>query len=746
MLRIVSVAIFAALAAALFLMPGVSPARLATKQIAELVREEADRLTDTGQPLTDARGGPVRAPLWKILVEAGQANEPDPDAGEDPVLKIGGARFVVDPEVFQEGEVRDPNWDFEAVRSIQRVLRAVLAEEEVPVRIAAYKKPDPEGFDLMLGVTKDSLMLRVERQGVPIAKVVRPWSPITPRSLLPPLVAIFLAILLRRPVVALFAGVWAGAALVKAPACAELGSSIGSGAELGAAIGAGAVDVFATYLRGQLFERARIEIILFVVFMLAMVGVITKAGGIRGMMNGIASLAQDARKTQIATWFMGLSVFFDDYANTILVGSTMRPLADRFRIAREKLAYIVDSTAAPVAGVSILSTWIAFEVSTFSAQLPDAGMAPSDGYAVFIQTLPYRFYCWFTLLFVAFVVFSGRDFGPMLAAERRARAGQLLREGATPLVGKAATELEADESVRPFASTALIPLSIFILTTLGMIIFTGSQSIGLLVPADGFPYLSTGSAPGGFIETATGILYGGSGTTPLMWGAIAGFVVATVIALVRRLPVVQILGAALNSLRAMGVALLILYLAWMVGAVCDDLGTAEYLSATLYTKTSYIVLPVALFLLSGLIAFSTGSSWSTMTILLPLVVGLAYDIGFAGSPGDGDEAARAFGLFIMIVSIGAVLEGAIFGDHCSPISDTTVMSSIACASDHVDHVRTQAPYALLTMGVSVLVGYFPVVVFETSPWISLLAGAAVLWIVLQVRGKRADAPVAPEAR
>lgn len=734
MIRIVSVAVFAALAAALFLVPGVSPARLATKQIAELVHEEADRLTAAGEPLTDASGEPVRAPLWEILVEAGQMGEADPDTEADPALKIGGARFVVDPAVFQEGEVRDINWDLEAVRSIQRELRAVIAEEEIPVRVDTYKKPHPDGFNLFLGVSKDALMVRVEREGVPIARVESPWSPITPRSLLPPLVAIFLAILLRRPVIALFAGVWAGAALVKAA----------GGAGLGAAIGGGAMDVFATYFRGQLVDRARIEIILFVVFMLAMVGVVTKAGGIRGMMNRIASLAQDARKTQIATWFMGLSVFFDDYANTILVGSTMRPLADRFRIAREKLAYIVDSTAAPVAGVSILSTWIAFEVSTFSAQLPDAGMAPSDGYAVFIQTLPYRFYCWFTLLFVAFVVFSGRDFGPMLTAERRARGGKLLRDGATPLVGKAATELEAEESVRPFASTALVPLSTFLLTTLGMIIFTGSQSIGLLVPVESFPYVGAGAAPGGFIETATGILYGGSGETPLMWGAIAGFAVAALIALGRGLPVPQILGAALNSLRAMGVALLILYLAWMVGAVCEDLGTAKYLSATLYTKTPHLVLPVALFLLSGLIAFSTGSSWSTMTILLPLVVGLAYDIGYAGAAGDGDEAARAFGLFIMFVSIGAVLEGAIFGDHCSPISDTTVMSSIACAADHVDHVRTQAPYALLTMGVAVLVGYFPVVFLEISPWISLLAGAAVLWLVLMLRGKRADAPVATE--
>ena len=129
------------------------------------------------------------------------------------------------------------------------------------------------------------------------------------------------------------------------------------------------------------------------------------------------------------------------------------------------------------------------------------------------------------------------------------------------------------------------------------------------------------------------------------------------------------------------VALLILYLAWMVGAVCDDLGTAKYLSATLYTKTPYLVLPVALFLLSGLIAFSTGSSWSTMTILLPLVVGLAFRMG---------EGTELGGIALMVLSIGAVLEGAIFGDHCSPISDTTVMSSVASGSDHIDHVRTQA--------------------------------------------------------
>lgn len=737
MIRIVSVAVFAALVAALFLVPGVSPARLATKQVAELLAEDAEVLDADGVPVLDGEGRPVTAPLWEVIFDGpAMTVETDEAGAETRVLQIGGGRFLVDEEVFQDGEVYDPIWPIASIKEVQRKLRSIVADEELAVRIDAYKKPDPEGFNLLTRVKGGTLSLQVEMGTTALARVERPWNPITPRSLLPPLVAIFLAILLRRPVVALFSGVWVGAVLVR----------LAGGAGLGGAVGRGLGDVFTGYLKDQLVDHARIDIILFVVFMLAMVGVITKAGGIRGMMNRIASLAQDARRTQVATWLMGLSVFFDDYANTILVGSTMRPLADRFRVAREKLAYIVDSTAAPVAGVSILSTWIAFEVSTFSAQLPDAGLAASDGYAIFIQTLPYRFYCWFTLLFVGFVVLTGRDFGPMLTAERRARSGRILREGATPLVGKAATELEADESVRPMASTALVPLGLFILTTLGMIVVNGSLAIGLLQPAEGFPWVFMGRAPGGFLESATGILYGGSGEGPLKWGAIVGFAASVALALAHGLSLPKILGAALNSLRAMGVALLILYLAWMVGAVCSDLGTAKYLSATLYTKTPYVVLPVALFLLSGLIAFSTGSSWSTMTILLPLVVGLAYDIGYAGSPDLADSAARQFGLFVMVVSIGAVLEGAIFGDHCSPISDTTVMSSIACASDHVDHVRTQAPYAAITMGVALLFGYFPVVFLGLSPWVCLGTGAALLFAVVRLRGRRPEDDPLPEAQ
>ena len=769
MIRILAVAVFVALVAALFLAPGVKPSTLATKQIADLL-EEAIPASESS--IDSAEEDEVA--LWKeIFASSAIGSEETEDGEQQRFLRMGGVRLVLAPDVIREGEVYDPSLSGEAGKAIVRRLRAIAANEEIDIRIDPFRKPDPAGANFLGVVKADSLVLsvQVDESGsgapifsdtpfsvgeapgdgssadgssagdsaasgalptftnMPLAVRAVDWNPITPRSLLPPLVAIFLAILLRRPVIALFAGVWVGAFLVLRTA----------GTQTLAATHESLVDVFDVYFASEFRDRARVEIVLFVIFMLAMVGILTKAGGIRGIMNKIARLAQDARRTQIATWFMGLAIFFDDYANTILVGSTMRPLADKFRIAREKLAYIVDSTAAPVAGVSLLSTWIAFEVSTFSAQLPDAGLAPSDGYAVFLQTLPYRFYCWFTLLFVGLVVFSGRDFGPMLTAERRARGGKVLRDGATPLVGKAATELEADDDIKPRASTALVPLFAFVATTLGMIVYSGAVSIGLLERVSGFPYVALGEAPGGFIETATGILYGGSGGFPLMAGAMAGFVVAAFMAILVGLRVDKILMAAFNSLRAMGVALVILYLAWMVGRVCDDLGTAEYLSATLSTATPYVVLPVALFLLSGLIAFSTGSSWSTMTILLPLVIGLTYDVGYNGSPDSTDAGARAFALFLMTVSIGAVLEGAIFGDHCSPISDTTVMSSIACASDHVDHVRTQAPYALLTMSVALGVGYFPVVFLEISPYVSIALGAAVLLAFLMIKGKRATA-------
>ena len=450
--------------------------------------------------------------------------------------------------------------------------------------------------------------------------------------------------------------------------------------------------------------------------MLAMVGVITKNGGIRGLMNLVARFARSARSTQVSTYFMGLAVFFDDYANTILVGSTMRPLTDRYRIAREKLAYIVDSTAAPVAGLSIFSTWIAFEVSTFSAQLPLAGLSPDDGYSVFIETLPYRFYCILTLVLVFLVTATGRDFGPMLSAERRARTtGRVVREGGHPMVSDAATAMEPAEGISIKAWRALAPLAIFVGVTVWTILTTGGAF------AEGHPSLLT-------VSGISSVLGDANSYEALWRGSSLGLVAAVLASLMAGLRM-EILDAAWKTLKSMGIAIAILYLAWMIGAVCGELGTANYLTVMLDSVLYPLALPVILFLLSGAIAFSTGSSWSTMSILLPLVVGLSFALG---------ERTDIGGHALMVLSIGAVLEGSIFGDHCSPISDTTVLSSVASASDHIDHVRTQSPYAFLTMFVAIAVGYLPAAAFGLHPFLSLIVGAVTLVVILRLLGERAE--------
>jgi len=344
------------------------------------------------------------------------------------------------------------------------------------------------------------------------------------------------------------------------------------------------------------------------------------------------------------------------------------------------------------------------------------GLTINDGYRVFLETLPMRFYCIFTLALVGLVVFTGRDFGPMLAAERRARGGELLREGAQPMVGQHATMLEPAAGVRPSAARALLPILTFIGVTLAWIAWKGGAfALGAAVFT---------------LEGLADVLYNGDSFMALMVGSGCGLLAAGLMAaaagIAREVP-----GAAWTTLRSMGIAIAILYLAWMIGAVCDSLGTAPFLTVLVGEHLNALLLPAILFVLAGVVAFSTGSSWSTMTILLPIVVALAYNLG---------EATDSIGGYLlMLISIGAVLEGSIFGDHCSPISDTTVMSSIASASDHIDHVRTQAPYAVLTMVTAMLFGYFPVTFLGLSPWLCMVAGVVFLAGFLLYAGQKAEA-------
>ncbi len=708
MTRILSFAIALLAVAAVFFLPEGPRAKLGVLATYEAVF--------SGEvPLDPENAAGEQVPLASLFFDTTAWN----DRGEgNAALMVGGVRFIV-PDETGEGDLAIHG---EARAAILRALRQVLQNKQAKDRQAATKAGEPaefvyeivggeapaiNGLNFLIEVSEGELAIRWNVRGEPQVGRTLPFEPASPLSLLPPLVAIALAVLLRRPVLSLFLGVFAGSVLL------QMGTSDG----LGTQIGLGFTTVFSQYFMDKFTDSDKAQVVGFVVAMLAMVGVITKNGGLAGVMNIVAKYARSARSTQLASFFMGLAVFFDDYANTILVGSTMRPLTDRYRIAREKLAYIVDSTAAPVAGLSIFSTWIAFEVSTFSAQLPMAGMRPEDGYSVFIATLPYRFYCILSLVFVFLVAFTGRDFGPMLKAERRARTtGQLVRKGGTPMVGDLATAMAPAEGITIQAWRALLPLAVFV----GLTLFTILQTGKAFEPG----------APSLFSMSGLSTILGDGNSYLALWrGSSIGLLVAVLASLQGGLRL-EILDAAIKTLMSMGVALGILYLAWMIGAVCGDLNTSHYLTAVLDNLLFPLALPVILFLLSGLIAFSTGSSWSTMSILLPLVVGLAFSLG--------EQTEAITGQMLMILSIGAVLEGAIFGDHCSPISDTTVLSSVASASDHIDHVRTQGPYALFVMLVAIVVGYLPSAAFNLHPGLSLLAGVVVLWLGLRILGERVD--------
>ena len=508
-------------------------------------------------------------------------------------------------------------------------------------------------------------------------------------SLLPPVVAIVLAILTRRVTVSLFAGIFIGALL------------LASGNPITAV-----ATTLETHLWASLSDGDHLRVFVFTLLMGAMVGVMQQSGGMAAIVRGISPLARSRRGGQLTVWLLGLIVFFDDYANSLLLGNTMRPLTDRLKISREKLAYLVDSTAAPVSGLALISTWVAGEIGYVQDGFADTPLAgTADAFAVFVATIPYRFYVLWALILVPLVAILGRDFGAMLRAERRAIA--------EPDNSSTAT---AKDPQRTHWANAVLPILGVVVVTVVLIIVTGSNALAAEGVAD---------------QSVMQIFGNGNSYLSLVYGSLAGLLLAMLLGrLIAGLDWLTIREASMKGAQQVGGALLILWLAWALSGLTKQeyLGTGHYLGDLLQSSLDVRLMPTLVFLLASVVAFSTGTSWGTMGILMPLVVPtvvgmLAVDLTMA-SPDNP----------ILIASIGSVLAGAIFGDHCSPISDTTVLSSQASGCDHMAHVRTQLPYALAVGAVSVTCGTLPVG-FGAPVWILLPAGVTALAILLLVFGK-----------
>ncbi len=561
-------------------------------------------------------------------------------------------------------------------------------------------------------------------------------------SLLPPVAAIVLAIATRRVVLSLLAGILAGAVVLNN---GNLLYGIGHTLEY--------------HLWETIKDPFYIRIYLFVVLMGGLISVISRAGGMHSLIESITPWANNRRRGQMATWLSGMLIFFDDYANTLLLGNTMRPLSDRLRISREKLAFIVDSTAAPMAGLAPLSTWVAVEVSYIKQGLDDLGPeASAQGvtpFGLFLWSMPYRFYAIWMLAMVALLALSLRDFGPMREAERLAVHGRR-----SP--GNLPTAMPQFAMKSGHWTQAVIP----VLVTIGVLLWLLYQS-GIASWVAEHP----GGRP--TFSDAIDILGGADSAFALSYGALAGLATATLMTRLGGLLSWTEYSAAVDAgVRAVLPSLAILICAVTLSNMTRGTPSADpadrfpQADRTLYSGT-YLsslllgadvhqetaanddeavaarrtrltrLLPTLTFILSGIMAFCTGTSYGTMGILMPMTVGLAFDV--LGGPSEVGPQHP-----ILLGSIGSILAGSIFGDHCSPISDTTVLSSQASGCDHIAHVWTQMPYALTVGAVSIVCGTLPLG-YGVSVWILLPLGLMALVALLFVAGRPVSPLTAAEA-
>ena len=518
-------------------------------------------------------------------------------------------------------------------------------------------------------------------------------------SILPPLIAIVMALLLKEVISALFFGVLSGTFIM----------ALYSGQEPGTALGSGLLRVMDTYVVGSIFDIDHAMIIVFTLTIGGMVKIISANGGMQGIVNWLLRRANGPRSGQLMTFVMDLCIFFDDYSNTLMVGNTMRPVADKLRVSREKLAFIVDSTAAPVVAIAFVTTWIGAELSYIQEGIDVIGLEAS-AYTVFVNSLKYSFYPILTLCFVLMIIHRGRDYGPMLKAEREAR---------TKVVSDSNSQDNSNKQAHGI--DALLPLLTLIFGTI----------IGLFIT--GYDSAIWQDSSHGFFTKLSETIGEANSYLALIWSSIVSLIISVIMTLYRgTLTFGKIMDEMVDGFKVMFNAVLILTMAWSIALVTKHMHTAEFVSAILLKLSlSPYIIPALTFLLAALIGFSTGTSWGTMAILYPLILPASWML--CQNQGLGVDATMP--LFYSVVA--SVMAGSVMGDHCSPISDTTIMSSMASGCNHLQHVKTQMPYALTVGAVALFIGVLPTSLGLPS-WLAFLMALAILGIIVRFVGKKVE--------
>ena len=527
-------------------------------------------------------------------------------------------------------------------------------------------------------------------------------------TLIPPIVAIVLAFITKNVVISLFIGVLSGGFILNL-----------TGFNVFGALTQAFLD-FIDRALNSLADPWNAGIIMQVLVIGGVINLVAKMGGAKAIAEALSKKAKTAKSTQLITWFLGICVFFDDYANSLIVGPIMRPVADKMKISRERLAFIIDATAAPIAGLAIISTWIGLEVSLISEGFETIGVEAS-GFGVFLQTIPYRFYNILILAFIVITTITLREFGPMRKAEIAARKSKDLAGEEVVATSSHMDELEPKEGVKLSIWNAIVPIGALIISAVVAFYYSGYSTI--MAGDDTAIQAIITNSPLSFkaiLETFAA----SDASVALFQSALFASVVAIIMSVCKKIfTISEAIEAWVDGMKGLIITGVILILAWSLGSVIKELGTAQYLVEALNGAIPAFLLPSLIFVLGAVISFSTGTAYGTMSILMPLAIPLAYKINPEMS--------------FVIVSTSAVLTGAIFGDHCSPISDTTILSSMGAGCNHIDHVKTQMWYALFVAAITILFGYIPAG-FGLPIYIVLPISFVALFIGVMIFGKKVE--------
>ena len=448
-------------------------------------------------------------------------------------------------------------------------------------------------------------------------------------SVLPPLLAITLAIITRQVILSLSVGIWIGFCLLE---------SVNPLAGIGLALD-GIVNVFS--------DAGDTRVLMFTLIIGGLIATIEKLGGVRGFIHLLEhrNWVTNGKRAQWLAYSIGIVVFIESNITLLIAGAISRPLFDRYKISREKLAYIIDSTSAPICVLIPLNAWGAVIISLLgSSEINN----PID---VFLYAIPFNIYPIVVILFCGFVISRNIEIGPMKKAQVRTEGGEFLWPNATPMIDPAILSQQVERTDADKARFMIVPIAVMVI-----------------------------SMPLGLIVTGDGDLSAGSGSTSVLWAVLAALVISWALALQqRRLNLEELMQIFLKGAGGLLPVTMILLFALALGDVANLLGTGAYVAQLVQQNIPLALLLPLLFIISGFIAFAIGSSWGTFAIMIPLAMQIAVPLDLNSS------------LFL-----AAVLSGSVFGDHASPISDTTVVASMASATDHIDHVRTQLPYALIS--------------------------------------------------